>query len=65
MAHVIIADDDYGILYLVAMLVRRLGWTSDLVSDGVQAWQKVQGQAAFEYRSSQSPTAKSATPKAN
>ncbi len=44
MAHVIIADDDYGVLYLVAMLVRRLGWTSDLVSDGVQAWQKVQEQ---------------------
>ena len=42
MPHVVIADDDYGVLYLVAILVQRLGWTSDLVSNGVEAWEKVQ-----------------------
>ncbi len=42
MAHVVIADDDYGMLTLVANLVHQLGWTSDLASDGVEAWQKVQ-----------------------
>jgi CheY-like chemotaxis protein len=42
MPHVVIADDDYGVLYLVATLVQQLGWTSDLASDGVEAWEKVQ-----------------------
>ena len=42
MPHVVIADDDYGVLYLVAILVQRLGWTSDLASNGVEAWEKVQ-----------------------
>ena len=42
MAHVVIADDDYGMRHLVANLVGQLGWTSDLASDGVEAWEKVQ-----------------------
>lgn len=42
MPHVVIADDDYGVLYLVAILVQRLGWTSDLASNGVEAWEEVQ-----------------------
>jgi CheY-like chemotaxis protein len=42
MPHVVVADDDYGVLYLVATLVQQLGWTSDIASDGVEAWEKVQ-----------------------
>ncbi len=42
MVPVVLADDDYGMLYLVATLVLHLGWTSDLAPDGVEAWEKVQ-----------------------
>jgi CheY-like chemotaxis protein len=45
MAHVVIADDDYGVLYLLAMLVGRLGWTSDMTVNEAEAWEKVQRQA--------------------
>lgn len=42
MAHVVIADADYGVLYLLAILIARLGWTSDMAASGAEAWVKVQ-----------------------
>jgi CheY-like chemotaxis protein len=45
MAHVVIADEDYGVLYLLAILISRLGWSSDMAVNGIAAWEKVQRQA--------------------
>ena len=42
MAHVIIADGDYGVLYLLKVLLNTLGWTYDATTEGIDAWQKVQ-----------------------
>jgi hypothetical protein len=36
MAHVVIADADFGVLYLLAMLIQRLGWTSDMADNGFE-----------------------------
>jgi CheY-like chemotaxis protein len=44
MAHVVIADEDYGVLYLLAILINRLGWTSDMAVNGIEAWDKVRQQ---------------------
>jgi CheY-like chemotaxis protein len=44
MAHVVIADADYGVLYLLATLIDRLRWTSNLAANGVEAWEKMQQQ---------------------
>jgi CheY-like chemotaxis protein len=42
MAHVVIADGDYGELYLHKVLLNSLGWSYDAATDGAEAWQKAQ-----------------------
>ncbi len=42
MTHVVIAEDDYGMLYLMKHLLRTLEWTCDAETNGVDAWQRVQ-----------------------
>lgn len=42
MAHVVIADGDYGVLYLLQHLLRTLGWTYVSALDGIEAWNLVQ-----------------------
>jgi CheY-like chemotaxis protein len=44
MALVVIADEDYGVLYLLAILIDRLGWTSDMAANGAEAWEMVSRQ---------------------
>jgi CheY-like chemotaxis protein len=45
MAHVIIADGDYGVLYLLKHLLQTLGWTYDAATEGIEAWHRVQQSA--------------------
>ncbi|MFZ7128330.1 MAG: response regulator [Desulfobacterales bacterium] len=47
--HILIVDDDKGILFLVSRMLKKLGYETTTAQDGLEALEKTESQGSFDF----------------